>query len=233
MTSLEENGGLSEDLDHEVGQTGTSVHDAGASDGLGLGSVFVVGGLAGYEVGVDNTSRGVIRLSRPLSKLSCMELTSRNGVHFNHFLDLVAVEFPSAGAHREFGVAGVLVDDGVPDLVEVADAVFGGDVFEVATGVTLRIVRVDEGRSMEGLVNITNIVDDEAEGERFLVLLDGEGLGDLLVVGAFLVVAGVGEPADEVAEGVDVVLLVHLELGEVLNCLAILINIRLVDKVPA
>lgn len=118
-------------------------------------------------------------------------------------------------------------------MVEVADAVFGGDVFEVATGVTLRIVRVDEGRSMEGLVNITNIVDDEAEGERFLVLLDGEGLGDLLVVGAFLVVAGVGEPADEVAEGVDVVLLVHLELGEVLNCLAILIDIRLVDKVPA
>ncbi len=62
-------------------------------------------------------------------------------------------------------VASVGVEDGVPDGVEVADAVFAWNVLGVATAVARGELSVDEGSRVERLVQVADVVDDHTEGE--------------------------------------------------------------------
>ena len=55
--------------------------------------------------------------------------------------------------------------------MQVADRTHGWDMLKVATGITLRVVGVDKSCGVEGLMHITNIVDDQADGHRFLIVL--------------------------------------------------------------
>ena len=49
--------------------------------------------------------------------------------------------------------------------MQVAGAIFGGELLIVATAVTAGVFRVDFSDSVEGLVDISNVVDDKAESE--------------------------------------------------------------------
>lgn len=54
--------------------------------------------------------------------------------------------------------------------MEVRDTVDDrGDVLEVATSVTLGVIVAHFGSGVEGLVDITGIVNDQAEGKSLLV----------------------------------------------------------------
>ena len=63
--------------------------------------------------------------------------------------------------------------------MQVADRVHGGDVLEVSTSIAFRVSVVDEGGGVEWLMNITKVVDDQADGHRLLIFLIGELIGDL------------------------------------------------------
>ena len=90
---------------------------------------------------------------------------------------------------------------------------------------------VNQGGAVLGLMNITDVVNDEAKHKGALVLLEGE-LGDDLVH-----VLGLGggnlalEELGEVSEGADGV---HIRLreGEVVKRGACLIQVRQVDVMP-
>lgn len=55
------------------------------------------------------------------------------------------------------------VDDGVPDGVELISRVVVLQREVIATSVTLRVISVDSGESVEWLVDVAEIVDEEAE----------------------------------------------------------------------
>ena len=80
-------------------------------------------------------------------------------------------------------------------------------------------------------MNITNVVDDQAESERSGISLVGEVLDNLLIVVAGLVFSTtVGEPLGQVGECCNNFIDIGLE-GEVRER-ATLIKVRLVDEVP-
>lgn len=69
--------------------------------------------------------------------------------------------------------------------MQVADAADAGvDVFGVATAVTLGVLVVDLGHGVEGLVDVTNVVNHQTQSKRFLVIHIAEGALDLRDVGA-------------------------------------------------
>lgn len=47
----------------------------------------------------------------------------------------------------------------------------GGEVDEVTAGITLGVLRVEESNSVEWLVDVSKIVDEESEGVGFSLIL--------------------------------------------------------------
>lgn len=47
----------------------------------------------------------------------------------------------------------------------------GGEVDEVTAGITLGVLRVEESNSVEWLVDVSKIVDEESEGVGFCLIL--------------------------------------------------------------
>lgn len=117
--------------------------------------------------------------------------------------------------------------------MEVASTADGGKVLGVATTVTLGVVMIDAGDSVQGLVDVTEVVDDHAESEGPAVSINGEVLGNLLVVvGGQIVVAGAVEPHGEVGEGAEDVVSVGDE-AEVVKGGVGVDQVGLIDEVPA
>jgi len=69
----------------------------------------------------------------------------------------------------KFRVSSVLVHDGVPEGVQVGDATLAGKFVTVATTVTDWVLVVDLSSRMKRLVNVSDVVNDEAEGERLSI----------------------------------------------------------------
>mmetsp|Transcript_14374 Transcript_14374/g.17151 ORF Transcript_14374/g.17151 Transcript_14374/m.17151 type:complete len:283 (+) Transcript_14374:303-1151(+) len=184
-----------------------------------------------HEVRVDDGLGEVEALIAPGLEFAIGEVRRVNGVVLGEVGNLGGVPVPVLVAQGSVRVAGVGVDDGVPDGVEVLDAVDAWvDPLGVATAVALGVLVGDARDSVEGLVNIANVVNDEAESEGNLVFLVIEALLDLVDVG----VAGHVLALEEVSEGlkgVKHVSLAHLEVGVVLDG-ATVSDGRLVDEVP-
>ena len=96
------------------------------------------------------------------------------------------------------GVATVGVGNGVPDSVEVMSTANIGNGLVVASLVAVGVVVADTGNSVEGLVNVSDVVNNETKGEGKSVVLVGEVLNNLLVVvGRF----EVSSTAQHISEG--------------------------------
>ncbi len=124
------------------------------------------------------------------------------------------------------------VEDGVPGSVELSDrvVVLQGEV--VATAVTSGEVWVHTAQSVHRLVDVSQIVDQEAESVRlssgFIVVVV---LHYSSVSVTLLVVALVRQPVDDVGDVLSDVVHVFLELRVVLE-VAALVEIGDVHEVP-
>jgi len=221
-------------LDQQVGESSSTVHDSGAGNDLSLLLVGSAGLLTIDEGGVDTADRGIVALLGPGSEVSVVEFGRVNTVLINHLAHFRTICGPVGSREGEFGKSGVLVSDRVPDGVEVGDTVDDrGDVLEVATSVTLGVIVTHFGSSVEGLVDITGVVNDKTEGKSLLVSQSREVAGNLLVVGRVFVVVSVHEEVGQVLEGIDVVYIIFLEFGEVGDGLGGVGEVGLVDEVPS
>ena len=104
----------------------------------------------------------------------------------------------------QLGVARELVDHRVPDAVQIGDSSVAdlGNVLEIATGVPLWVVVVDLRHCMQGLVDITEVVDHQAKGEASLVADVIKSIGNLLHVSRLAGRFDSFEEVCEVLEGV-------------------------------
>lgn len=71
--------------------------------------------------------------------------------------------------------------------MKVACTTNAWQVLKVATSITVGVVIIHKSGSVKRLMNITDVVDDESEGERSGVVLLREVVLDLLIVIAILV----------------------------------------------
>ena len=106
------------------------------------------------------------------------------------------------------------------------------DPFRVATAIALRVLIVDLRHSVEGLVDVADVVDHEAQRERLLFVFILEPTLDLADVRGRFGDNVTPEPCSQVGERVDDIDVAHLEVGIVLQARAWLIQVRLIDKVP-
>lgn len=101
----------------------------------------------------------------------------------------------------------------------------------VATSVSSGVGVVDLGSGVERLMHIAYVVDNEAEGKRFLVLLRVEMLCNQLVVLRVLVVSLIEKEVGKVSKSSYVVDIIRLEFGVVSESFALL-NDCLILEVP-
>ena len=124
------------------------------------------------------------------------------------------------------------VEDGVPGSVELSDGVvvLQGEV--IATAVTSGEVGVHTAQSVHRLVDVSQIVDQEAESVRLsssfivVVVLHYSSVGVTLLVVAFI-----RQPVDDVGDVLCDVVHVLLELRVVLE-VAALVEVGNVHEVP-
>jgi hypothetical protein len=95
--------------------------------------------------------------------------------------------------------------------VQVFNSIDAWDILAVTTSVTGWVGGVHFGLSVEWLVDVTNVMDNQAESEGKLVSWVWEGFSNLLVVSGAGVVSSVGEHANESVHGIDKVDGVFLE----------------------
>jgi hypothetical protein len=117
--------------------------------------------------------------------------------------------------------------------VQVAGTADGGEVLGVATSVSLFVVGVKAGCGVEGLMDIAKVVDDHTESEGSSIGIDGEVLGDLLVVvGAEVIVTGALEPLGKVGKGTNNIVISHFVVGVVIEGVTV-DSVGLIDEVPS
>lgn len=130
----------------------------------------------------------------------------------------------------QVGVAFVAVDNRVPEGVEVADTVFVGDPIAVTAAVTLGELIINLRGGVQGLVDVTDVVDDETEGKRALVLLIGKAVLNLRDIGTVGNVFAF-EEGSQVGKGINHVDVTHLKVRIGGGVTAVVV-VGLVDKVP-
>ena len=105
-----------------------------------------------------------------------------------------------------------------------------GQVLKVTASITIRVVIVNESSGVEGLVNITDVVDHQSQRERSSIVHVGERRQNSLVVVAALVGSSiVGKPIRKILESVNNVVLRHHEWIIIVT----IIVVGLVNEVPA
>lgn len=114
--------------------------------------------------------------------------------------------------------------------MKVANAInIGVDPLLIATTITLWVLIVDLSRGVEWLVQVADVVNDEAEGEGPLIGLLGEAVRNLLDIGASFRALTLQERC-EVGKGAK-----HVRIG-LLEVIVIkvttFIQVRLIDEVP-
>ena len=115
--------------------------------------------------------------------------------------------------------------------MQVLGLILGRHLEEVATCVTLGVLAINSAGGVEGLMDVSDIVDEESESVRSgLLFILNVGLEGLVYV-AGLVVAALREPVDYAGHYHCDVVLVKFELGVVIKR-ATLIKEGNVDEVP-
>ena len=115
--------------------------------------------------------------------------------------------------------------------MQVVGTANAGQVLVIASLITLGVLLVNSRGSVERLMDVTGVVDDETQSEGLGIGLEGEVLLDLLVVVAGLVIASVLQPVGQVFKSAHNVVSVHLEI-EVREVTSF-DQERLVNEVPA
>lgn len=105
------------------------------------------------------------------------------------------------------------------------------DPLTVATTITLGVLGVDLRDSVKGLVDVANVVDDETEGKRALVILISEGVLDLRHVGAVGRNVFALEEGGQVGKGIEHIDIAHFEVG-VVRDITTVSQVWLVDEMP-
>lgn len=170
-------------------------------------------------------------LISPLVSVSIVVFRSRNG---NFIIDgggVISKSVPVSRVKRKVGVTSELVDDGVPDGVEVSSTILVGDPLRVTTTVTSGELAVDLSGSVERLMKITDIVDNETESEGATIFLVAEFVVDCLVVVVVSVVTVVLEPGGQVGDSISDIVFILLEIEVIKR--TTLVKVWLVDKMPS
>jgi len=234
MGSLEEYTAVSEDLDHQVGKSSSSIHNSGATSSFGgllVGSARLN---TSSEIRVNGFDRGFVGLLGPFVEVTIIYFSSINGEFSNHSTYFRSIGFPSTGSEREFGEPLVSIADRVPDGMEVGDTGFGGvrNVLEVATSISLGVGVTDLGSGVKRLMDITGVMDDKAEGKGLLVSDGREVALNLLIVSGVFVIVSVHQEVGQILEGINVGNSIGLELREVCDGLGGVGKVRLINEMP-
>jgi len=185
---LEELHGLARvDLLHQVAQAVATVHQLCLQDLLRSGEVLVRQRLVHHNIWVDICLGEVEALISPLLEVAVIKLTLVDGVATCDLLTLSSEPGPILAVHWQVVVATVVVSQGVPNCVEVACSTDIGQVLKVATSISVGVVVIHERGSVQRLMQIANIVDNQPEGERASVSLVREGVLDGLVIDTALI----------------------------------------------
>lgn len=220
------------DLLEQVRQAVATVHHPVAESVLSSRNVRGAESFTGDNSWVDSSLGEIEALISPRLEVTGVQQVLVNGVLGAGGRRGGRVPGPVAVGKGEGGGASVLVSNRVPHSVQVVGAVFGGNRLGIATAVTTGVGAVNFGNSVEGLMDVTNVVDNQAESDGASIGLIGEVMLDLLVVVAVLVSgAVVGEPCGEVLESVKDFILIFNE-GEVGKA-ATLVEVGLVNEVPS
>lgn len=121
------------------------------------------------EFGVGESLGHVRCFLRPLLKVTSVELALVDGVCLRECLCFIGVPVPIFVRKWKFRIASIRIENGVPDCVQIAYTALSWDMLEVTTSITLRVLRVNEFCGVEWLMNITEVVDDQADGHRSLI----------------------------------------------------------------
>jgi len=106
-------------------------------------------------------------------------------------------------------------------------------VLVITSSVSMGVVVVDKSSSVKRLVDISDVVDDQSQGEGLLVHKEREGILNLLVVSCGGIVTSLGQEVGQSVESLNIVYGVQLEIGIVSDGFACLVDVRLVDEVPS
>lgn len=101
----------------------------------------------------------------PSLEVTLIQLALVDGVSTGDGAGLLGVPGPVGAAQRQVGESTVTVASGVPNGVQVAGTADVGEVLVVATGVTVGVGVTDLSGRVEGLMDITDVVDNESESE--------------------------------------------------------------------
>lgn len=101
--------------------------------------------------------------------------------------------------------------------MQVLSTILGGELEEVTTGVTLRVLAVNSASCVEWLMDVADVVDEESESIRsgllFIFHMGLEGL----VNEAGLIVTALRKPVDYTRDYHSDVVIIKLELGIVIK----------------
>jgi len=118
------------------------------------------------EVIVDRVDGVSVAFGGPFLEVSVVKLSDINGVSGHNSGSGGTVGGPSGGGERQNGVPCELVTNRVPNGVKGADAVNDrAHVLEVTTSVSFGVFVVHESTSVERLVEVANVMDDQSESE--------------------------------------------------------------------
>ena len=149
-------------------------------------------GLVGHHTWIDLSLSDLKRFVGPLLELSRIELRVVNWVLARPQFFSRGVPVPVGVVERQIGVPAVQVLQRVPHGVQIGSTADVRQVDQVATGVTVGVVIVDQRRRVQRLVDVAHIVDQKAKRKRSGIILVGEGRGNLLVVVPTLIVTSSG-----------------------------------------
>jgi len=206
-------------VDNGVGESsGTKVHSQ-LELSFGFNLVFGRGDSTFNESVVDEVLGDSEALIGPHLPLVVVKSLTVDGVFGVVGGGLGGVPVPVGVGEGELGVATVVVDNGVPDGVEVGGTADVGDLVVIATTVTNGELGVDLGGGVEGLMDVSDVVNDKTESEGLGV--SGVGVVDHDIVGVDGIVTigsdNTVDPVGEGEEGLNDVSGLHLVVGVVSN----------------
>jgi len=134
------------------------------SDDLSFGDVFIRDPAAIGNTIIDEGLGDLERFVGPVCWLSSDGFERSSWVVVSDFSGVSTDGAPVVGAEGEGKVSsGVLGDNGIPKSVEVFNVVVGGKVNAVASSVSVGEIFGVPGGSVEGLMDVSDIVDEEPE----------------------------------------------------------------------
>jgi len=203
-------------------------------DGLGLLDVFagerlvlldgwVHGGLGQHE-----------RLMGPELDVKVVGVSVLDGVLGHQVCSILRKGVPGAISEWKFSASSELVDHGVPNSVQVFGPLLARELHEISSKVTSLVLVVDSGGRVQWLVDIPNVVDQEAHGIRetiFLGVILIRVIHNGLVLVGLLVPFCLREPHVECVDNLGDVVRIEGEI--VVADFATLVEEWLINEVPA